>query len=109
GEMYFYLSLADKVIIGAGFSERGAHNIIEPLSVGKPVYVGPYTWTIEFPFLEAQEAKVARSFQTPEAMQAELAKKNVVAPETLLKFVALHRGASVRTLEALNEVVRRKR
>jgi 3-deoxy-D-manno-octulosonic-acid transferase len=41
GEMFFYLALADRVIVGGGFTPRGAHNIIEPLMLMKPVLTGP--------------------------------------------------------------------
>ena len=34
GEMHFYLSLADQVVVGGGFAPQGSHNIIEPLSQG---------------------------------------------------------------------------
>lgn len=105
GEMYFYLSLADKVVVGGGFTERGAHNIIEPLAVGKPAYVGPYTWTIEFPFVEAEAAGVATSFASPEAMLQELACPDQTSPETLSAFVSQHRGASQRTLNKIHEVL----
>ena len=58
GEMYFYLALADIVVAGGGFVPTGAHNVIEPLALKKPVFVGPYTWTIEYPAVEAIEAGV---------------------------------------------------
>ena len=60
GEMFFYLAPADLVIVGGGFVEKGAHNVIEPLALGKPVIVGPATWTIEFPGEEAEAAGVLR-------------------------------------------------
>ncbi|KPA21832.1 3-deoxy-D-manno-octulosonic acid transferase [Shimia sp. SK013] len=104
GEMYFYLSLADKVIVGGGFNERGAHNIIEPLAVGKPVLVGPHTWPIEFPFVEAEAAGVARSFANPEDMMSALLSEENVSPAKLSSFVGEHRGASARTLEGIDEV-----
>jgi len=58
GEMYFYLSMCDRVLVGGGFTSKGSHNISEPLALGKPVIVGPELWTIEFPVIEAIEAGV---------------------------------------------------
>ena len=49
GEMYFYVGLADRVVVGGGFNApRGAHNVIEPMALRKPVVVGPSIWTIEY-------------------------------------------------------------
>ena len=56
GEMFFYLGLCDRAIVGGGFVSKGAHNIIEPLALRKPVIVGPHTWTITYPVVEAMAA-----------------------------------------------------
>lgn len=53
GEMFFYLELADVVVVGASFVDQGGHNVIEPLALRKPVWVGPSTWGIEYPGEEA--------------------------------------------------------
>ncbi|GLQ34688.1 3-deoxy-D-manno-octulosonic acid transferase [Amylibacter marinus] len=58
GEMYFYLDLCHAAIVGGGFLDSGAHNIIEPLALAKPVFVGPVTWSIEYPAQEALQAGV---------------------------------------------------
>lgn len=58
GEMFFYLAPAAAVVVGGGFVPKGAHNVIEPLALGKPVITGPQVWTIEYPAVEAQDAGV---------------------------------------------------
>ena len=58
GEMYFYLALSQVVVVGASFVPMGAHNVIEPLALRKPVMVGPSIWGIEYPGVEALEAGV---------------------------------------------------
>jgi 3-deoxy-D-manno-octulosonic-acid transferase len=63
--MYFYLALADRVVTGGGFTPHGAHNIIEPLALGKPVIVGPAIHTIEYPAAEAIAAGVCFHAETP--------------------------------------------
>ena len=68
GEMNFYLSLSDIVIVGGGFTKAGAHNVIEPLALGKPVLVGPHIWTIEYPALEAIEAGAVEKCETIESL-----------------------------------------
>lgn len=53
GEMYFYLALSQVVVVGGSFVDTGAHNVIEPLALKKPVMVGPSIWGIEYPGVEA--------------------------------------------------------
>jgi 3-deoxy-D-manno-octulosonic-acid transferase len=53
GEMSFYLALSQLVVVGNSFNGLGAHNIIEPLALKKPVVVGPSIWGIEYPAQEA--------------------------------------------------------
>jgi len=105
GEMFFYLSSSDKVIVGGGFSPRGAHNIIEALAVGKQVFIGPYTWTIEFPFLEASAHMVAESFLTIDDMIPALLSDETISDEKISQFITKHRGASDRTIKAIYDVV----
>lgn len=100
GEMYFYLSLAGAVIIGGGFVPKGAHNVIEALSLAKPVFVGPHTWTIEFPFAEAKAADVAVQCADAAALAEALAAPGDVAAKAKA-FLAAHQGASARTIEAI--------
>lgn len=107
GEMFFYLALADVVAVGSSFLPAGAHNVIEPLALGKPVVVGPVTWTIEFPAVEARQADVLHQVPDPQALveqvfgllgggpQAEAARQAAVA------FCAAHRGAAARHLAVL--------
>lgn len=107
GEMYFYLSLADRVVVGAGFVPAGAHNIIEPLALNKPVITGPYTFTIEYPFVEAQAAGVALSVPNGEALVDALRGPSWTTPAQIEAFMAAHSGASARTLVALQAEVSR--
>ena len=72
GEMFFYLAAADVVSVGGGFVDKGAHNVIEPLALGKPVIVGPHIWTIEFPGREARDAGVLRVCDDPLTLAAML-------------------------------------
>ncbi len=107
GEMYFYLAMADRVIVGGGFSPKGAHNIIEPLALKKPVLVGPETWTIEYPFVEADAAGVARSVPDFEALAAALIARDDPTPAAIDAFFAAHAGATLRTLAGIEALLRR--
>ena len=105
GEMFFYLALADRVIVGGGFTLSGSHNIIEPLMLMKPVLTGPHTWTIEYPFSEAEAAGVAVSLPDQAALVAALSLSSVADVEQIETFLAEHGGASVRTLAAIDQAL----
>jgi 3-deoxy-D-manno-octulosonic-acid transferase len=64
GEMYFYLAMSHVVVVGASFVPLGAHNIIEPLALKKPVMVGPSIWGIEYPGVEALACGVLQQHMT---------------------------------------------
>lgn len=68
GEMYFYLALSQAVVVGGSFVDTGAHNVIEPLALRKPVMVGPSIWGIEYPGVEALAAGVLQQHDNPEAL-----------------------------------------
>ncbi len=117
GEMYFYLSLSDCVVVGGGFTPEGAHNIIEPLAVGRPVVTGPVTWPIEYPFAEAAAAGVARGVADAAGLAAALGagggpgalppdpqdiwERKRKEADAIAAFCAAHSGAVARTLAAL--------
>jgi 3-deoxy-D-manno-octulosonic-acid transferase len=63
GEMYFYLALAQVVVVGSSFGDRAVHNIIEPLAIHKPVWTGPSVRGIEYPAIEALQAGVLHHAQ----------------------------------------------
>jgi len=72
GEMYFYLALSQVVVVGASFVPMGAHNVIEPLALKKPVMVGPSIWGIEYPGVEALAAGVLQQHMTLDSLSAAL-------------------------------------
>ncbi|MCU0815346.1 MAG: 3-deoxy-D-manno-octulosonic acid transferase [Cypionkella sp.] len=105
GEMFFYLALSDRVIVGGGFTPRGAHNIIEPLMLGKPVVTGPHIWTIEYPFIEAEAAGVATRLKDGDALLAALRHPAEAQKEDIAAFLRQHGGASFRTLAAMDRAI----
>ena len=107
GEMFFYLALADRVIVGGGFSPKGAHNVIEPLMLGKPVLTGPQVFTIEYPFAEAAAAGVAQNLPDRAALLAALAEPPRDNRAAIAAFLAEHAGASARTLAAIDAALDR--
>ena len=107
GEMYFYLSLADRTIVGGGFHSHGAHNIIEPLALAKPVATGPVTFTIEYPFAEAEAAGVAKSIKDASELADLLASSDWTTPDDIATFMAAHSGASRKTVVAIQSELAR--
>jgi 3-deoxy-D-manno-octulosonic-acid transferase len=104
GEMHFYLALADQVVVGGGFVPQGSHNIIEPLSQGKPTIVGPYTWTIDFPAVEAIEAGVVRQVSPEELAHALL---DLSSYEHADAFMSAMGGSVEKTLDAVSDFMTR--
>lgn len=102
GEMYFYLALADLAVTGGGFTPHGAHNIIEPLALHRPVIVGPEVHTIEYPATEAIEDGVCLRVETPEELSLALQSWQGPGPDAIDEFFAEHAGATARTLAALD-------
>lgn len=105
GEMYFYLSLADRVVVGGGFTPKGAHNIIEPLALKKPVLVGPEVWTIEYPFTEAKMADVARSVPDFASLADALISPQDPDDAKIEEFFRAHSGATRRTLAGIEQLL----
>jgi len=100
GEMHFYLALADQIVVGGGFVPQGSHNIIEPLSLGKPTLVGPNTWTIDFPAIEAIEAGVVRQVSANELADALLDLSGYASADAFLSSMG---GSVAKTLDAVSD------
>lgn len=109
GEMYFYLTMADAVVVGGGFTPMGAHNIIEPLALRKPVITGPEIGTIEYPFIEAEAAGVAARVPDAAALAAALSSDQAPDPARIDAFFAAHAGGVARFLAALPQVLEQAR
>ena len=107
GEMYFYLALSQVVVVGGSFVDTGAHNVIEPLALKKPVMVGPSIWGIEYPGVEALAAGVLTQHADADALAKALlrlltspvAYANAMAGAEA--FFAEHGGATDKHMAAL--------
>lgn len=107
GEMFFYLAPADAVIVGGGFVEKGAHNVIEALSLGKPVITGPAVWTIEFPAVEASAAGVLTICAGPGDLAGAVRRAMAGGGAAARAFHAAHAGASARIFAAIRPILER--
>ncbi len=105
GEMYAYLAMADIVIVGGGFTPKGAHNIIEPLALRKPVIVGPVLHTIEYPAVEAIAAGICWEVANPDDLREVLLAGTAPDPAAIEAFFGAHSGATQRTIAALDHML----
>jgi 3-deoxy-D-manno-octulosonic-acid transferase len=107
GEMYFYLALSQAVVVGGSFVDTGAHNVIEPLALKKPVMVGPSIWGIEYPGVEALAAGVlqqhADAGSLAQALLSLLTSPQAYAHATAgaAAFFAEHGGATSKHMATL--------
>jgi len=109
GEMFFYLALAQVVVVGGSFTAMGAHNVIEPMALAKPVIVGPVIWTIEFPAVEALAAGALTQVGDADGLVAALRElfadpaRLDAAARRAADFYARNAGATDRHMAALRE------
>ena len=105
GEMYFYLALAQRAVIGGGFQPKGSHNIIEPLALGLPVLVGPMIQTIEYPAVEAMAAGVCKQ-TSAQTLADDIVNWPSPSPQAIEEFLSAHSGACAKTLAAIAALAR---
>jgi 3-deoxy-D-manno-octulosonic-acid transferase len=84
---------------------KGAHNIIEPLALKKPVIVGPHIWTIAYPAHEAIAAGVCDNVQTPETLLHAVQHPTPVSDAQITQFYDDHAGGVARTLAAIERAL----
>lgn len=110
GEMAAYFALADIVIMGGSLGNFGSQNLIEPCAQGKPVVLGPSVFNFQEAARLAVEAGAARQVaeggQTLACALDWLGQSEEMqrAAEAALQFTATHRGATARTLAALQSI-----
>lgn len=111
GEMAMYFAAADLAFIGGSLQPLGGQNLIEACAVGTPVLCGPHT----FNFAQATEDAIAAGacLRVPSADHLIATAAALLAdPPRLARmsanarsFAALHRGATARTLQALEVAI----
>lgn len=112
GEMNVWYPMADLVFVGASLNADGGHNIMEPLSLGRPVVMGPSIYGIAF---DAEPAAAAGAFASlPDAAVLESRIAALLADRAALSrmadaaatFAATRRGATARTMDGLRPLLR---
>lgn len=108
GEMFAWYGMADVAIIGGSLLPFGAQNLIEACAVGVPVLLGPHT----FNFAEAADQAIAAgaALRVTDAAAALAEAIELLADDDRRQrmsdaahmFAAAHRGATQRTMDALD-------
>lgn len=112
GEMNVWYPMADLVFVGASLNGDGGHNIMEPLSLGRPVVMGPSIYGIAFDAGPAAAAGALASLPDASALEtriaALLADRAALArmAEAAAAFAATRRGAGARTMDGLRPLLR---
>jgi 3-deoxy-D-manno-octulosonic-acid transferase len=111
GEMFAYYAACDCAFIGGSLMPLGGQNLIEACAVGKPVLVGQHT----FNFLLATEDAVAAGAALRVGDADDLLRQGArllqddalrgAMGERALAFAGQHRGATVRTVELLRQII----
>lgn len=112
GEMFAYYAACDCAYIGGSLLPLGGQNLIEACALGKPVLVGEHT----FNFLDATNEAVldgaARRVADADALVVAAAgllrdgAARAEMGEKALAFANRHRGATLRTVELLQRLIR---
>lgn len=107
GEMALYYGLSDAALLGGSFAPLGGQNLIEAAACACPVFMGPHTFNFDEAASLAQEAGAAeRCNDLPSAVAAaqqlvqQSGRQQAMAREAS-RFAKAHRGAALRTREAL--------
>ena len=115
GEMALYFGLAHAALLGGSFAPLGGQNLIEAAACGVPVFMGPHTYN----FAEAAQlsAQAGAAFECADLADA-VARAGALlqhpaalaqAQQAALNLGAAHRGAALRTAQALAAVLAEKR
>lgn len=111
GEMYMYYTACDLAFVGGSLMPLGGHNLIEVCAMGKPVLIGPHTFNFSEISNQAILAKAAMRATDAEQVMV-LAHNLLVKPQfrlnmgkNALAFFQRHQGATVRTMQVLEQYI----
>ncbi|MFH0918083.1 MAG: 3-deoxy-D-manno-octulosonic acid transferase [Candidatus Omnitrophota bacterium] len=110
GELFNYYSAADIVFVGGSLVKQGGHNILEPVSLKKPVIFGPYMFNfrdISELFLAKQAAALACNSQEladkiKEILSSHLLAKGMV--ERAHELMIANRGATAKNIQMIKQL-----
>ena len=107
GELARVYGIADVTFVGGSLIRKGCHSILQPISQGKPVFFGPYTFKAKDLVAQAKAAGVGFEIKDGAELGNEIAK--ILADRELLtdirscceRMMQANLGASKRTADEL--------
>lgn len=112
GEMFAYYAACDCAYIGGSLLPLGGQNLIEACALGKPVLVGEHTFNFLDATNEAVDDGAALRVPNADALVTAAAgllrdhPARVAMGEQALAFANRHRGATLRTVELVQRLIR---
>ena len=108
GEMFAYYAACDVAFIGGSLLPLGGQNLIEALSCGKPVLVGPHTFNFKQVTADAITVGAAIRVLDAQHIFSRLSEFDAqsrdyqVMSDVAIQFCVQHQGATARTLKLLS-------
>ena len=115
GELMVFYSIADIAFVGGSLVPTGGHNLLEPLSLGKPVLFGPHMFNFEVlrkDVLDAQAGlEVENSVHLAQAVVGLLTQAETAAAmgQEGVKLIERNRGATERVAKLAAELIAKTR
>ncbi|WP_409027857.1 lipid IV(A) 3-deoxy-D-manno-octulosonic acid transferase [Janthinobacterium sp. SUN098] len=112
GEMFAYYAACDCAFVGGSLLPLGGQNLIEPAALGKPVLIGPHTFNFALVTEQAIAAGGAALVADADALMAQAAAllqdpaRLSSMGQKALAFASQHRGATPRTIAAIQPLLR---
>ena len=110
GQLLNYYSAADIVFVGGSMVKKGGHNILEPVSLKKPIIFGPYMFNfrqISELFLANQAALLAADSRELADKVKELLSSNLLAKglvERAYELIIKNRGATTKNIQIIKKI-----
>lgn len=110
GELLNYYSAADIVFVGGSMVKKGGHNILEPVSLKKPVIFGPHMFNfrvISELFLANQAALRAANSHELASRVKEILNSSLLAEglvERAYELIIKNRGATHKNIQVIKQI-----
>jgi len=115
GELLLFYAASDVAFVGGSLVPVGGHNMLEPVSLGVPVVVGPHLHNFEEVSEALFEAGAARRVRDREELESAVsglladAEARARMAENGSRLIEANRGASRRLLEIIDEMLGARR
>ena len=111
GELNTYYAACDVAFVGGSLKPFGGQNLIEPCAVGKPVLFGPYTYNFAAAAQSALDSGAALRVEDADDLIMQVGRLlgdgelRARMGRAGLRFSALHRGATKKTLALIERAL----